>query len=107
MTAERPKKRSEIEAELTERALKDEAFRRALIDDPKGTLQRELNVQFPEVVSISVVEETPTNRYIVLPTRPPSADRELSDAELEAAAGGEGGYSYEDFMCTLDAACQY
>jgi hypothetical protein len=39
-----------------------------------------------------VLEESPTNRYVILPLRPPSGDGELSDEDLEAAAGG----SYTD-----------
>ena len=79
--------RRELEARLVERALKDSAFRRVLIDDPRGTLERELGVRVPEGTSLTVVEETPTRRYLVLPHRAPRGE-ELSDADLDAAAGG-------------------
>jgi hypothetical protein len=81
--------RREMEARLIDRAWKDEAFRRALIEDPKGTIQRELAVKIPERVSLTVLEETPTNRYLVLPPAPSQAGGVLSDAELEAVAGGD------------------
>jgi hypothetical protein len=82
--------RGELEARLLDKALKDPAFRRALIDDPKGTLERELGVPMAEGVSLTVLEETATNRYLVLPPAPAGTAGELSDAQLEAVAGGEG-----------------
>jgi hypothetical protein len=87
MAAQEPPTRHELEAGLIERAAKDEAFRRALVADPRGTLERELGVRMPDGVGLTVIEETPTNRYLVLPAGP-AATGELSDAELEAAAGG-------------------
>ena len=87
MAGQAPKTRREIEAGLIERAAKDEAFRRALVDDPTGTLERELGVEVPAGVTFTVVEESPTHRYLVLPHRPPSGG-ELSDTDLDDAAGG-------------------
>jgi hypothetical protein len=81
--------RRDSEARLIDRAWKDEAFRRALIEDPKGTLERELQVKVPEGVSLTVLEETPTQRYLVLPPAPRQDGGELSDAELEAVAGAD------------------
>jgi hypothetical protein len=104
MAGQAPKTRRELEAELTRRAWQDEAFRRGLVDDPKGTLERELGVRIPAGIALTVIEESPTSRYLVLPPRPPSGDRELSDAELETAAGAGTDYSW----CTsLDENCQY
>jgi hypothetical protein len=47
-----------------------------------------------EGVALTVVEETPTNRYLVLPPRP-AVGGELSDSELESVAGGDA------YCCTL------
>jgi hypothetical protein len=88
MDGQGPRTRREVEAELTRRAWQDEAFRRALLADPSGTLEREWGVRLPEGVGLTVVEETATSRYLVLPPRPPSDDHELSDAKLDGAAGG-------------------
>jgi hypothetical protein len=91
--------RPEMEARLIDKAWKDPAFRRALIEDPNGTLERELGLTVPAGVSLTVLEETPTNRYLVLPPGQTGAVGELSDADLAAVAGGdpasgqtEGGY---------------
>jgi hypothetical protein len=79
---------------VAQRAWKDEAFRRALVENPAGTLERELGVRMTEGVALTVVEETPTNRYLVLPPRP-AVGGELSDSELESVAGGDA------YCCTL------
>src|SRR5688572_6841221 len=94
MTGRAPRKRHEVEAALIERATKDEAFRRALIADPTGTLEREIGAKAPEGFRLTVVEETPTHRYLVLPPRP-AGGGELSDSELESVAGGDA------YACTL------
>jgi hypothetical protein len=71
---------------LVGRAWQDEAFRRALVADPNGTLERDLGVRVPERVALAVVEETPTNRYIVLPPRPPSSDSEAGSWTIRGSA---------------------
>jgi Nitrile hydratase, alpha chain len=80
--------RRELEARLLDKALKDAAFRRALVEDPRGTLERELGVTVPDGVGLTVLQETPTARYLVLPLAPSRGDGMLTDAELEAVAGG-------------------
>jgi hypothetical protein len=89
MAEQEPRTRREIEAGLIERAAKDEAFRRALVADPKGTLERELGVRMPDGVSLAIIEETPTRRYLVLPPAPRRDGGELSDTDLESVAGGD------------------
>ena len=69
------------EKALVEKATNDPAFRAALVADPKGTLESTFGVSLPQGIVISVVEETPTQRYIVLPSA------SLSEAELAEVAG--------------------
>ena len=75
------------EKALVEKATNDPAFRAALVADPKGTLASNFGVSLPEGLAIDILEETPTQRYIVLPST------ELSEHELAdvAGAGGAGG----------------
>jgi hypothetical protein len=81
--------RAEIERRLLQRSLQDDAFRRRLLDDPKGTLEQELGARLPEGVRVRAVEETADTIYLVLPGRVAEVQGgELSDQELEAVAGG-------------------
>jgi hypothetical protein len=85
--------RAEFERGLIQRSLQDETFRRRLLDDPKGTLERELGSALPEGVEVRVVEESADTIYLVLPPGR-SADvqaGELSDRELDTVAGGLSG----------------
>jgi hypothetical protein len=89
MAEHAPRTRRDIEAELIARAAKDAAFRRALLADPTGTLERELGVPLAADFSLTVLEETPTTRYLVLPPAPTGGGGALSDAELGSVAGGD------------------
>jgi hypothetical protein len=89
--------RKRLEAQLIDRAMKDELFREELVRDPKGVFARELGITVPEHINVEVVEERPTTVYLVLPPTPASAGAELSDQELEAVAGG--GWSEDTGEC--------
>jgi hypothetical protein len=86
-----PTSRDDIERQVAERAAHDPEFRRALIADPSGALKRELGVEVPESVTFTVLEESPTQVYLVLPQGVESGYR-LSDEDLEKAAGGDPTY---------------
>lgn len=79
----------DFEAELVMKAIKDEVFRKELIQDPKGVLQRELDkeagVKLPSELEVKVMEQPASTLVIVLPSVPAGA---LTDDELNQVAGG-------------------
>ena len=40
--------RAEMERTLVQRSLEDESFRQKLLDDPRGTVERELGTRLPD-----------------------------------------------------------
>jgi hypothetical protein len=94
--------RKALEAQLIDRAMKDDAFREDLKRDPKGVFARELGISVPEHINVEVVEESPSKVYLVLPQTPVSTGVELSDAELEAVAGGWSSGSTDCGTCGGD-----
>ncbi len=84
--------RQEIEAEIIKKAWEDDKFRQELLANPKATLTKMFNVDFPEELKFEIHEESPTRMHLVLPAKPDmSGSRELSDNDLEAVSGGTGG----------------
>ena len=79
--------REEAYQKLVERSMKDEAFRRKLIADPRAAIAEEIGVTIPANVKIQVHEEAADTLHLVVPP-PVKASGELSDAELESVAGG-------------------
>jgi hypothetical protein len=81
--------RTEIETQIIEQAWKDPAFREALRRDPRAALAEAFGAPLPPGINVTVLEETPTERYLVLPPRPLElADLQVGDAELALAGGG-------------------
>jgi len=79
-----------IQEQVIVRAMKDEAFRQELLSSPKEVLERELGITLPQGVALQIHEDTSTTRHLVLPEQVPTgALFELSDAELEQAAGSQ------------------
>ena len=80
--------RQDIEARIIAKAWKDEAYKQELLTNPKAVIAREFSVQFPQDLTIEVLEENPTSLYLVLPMSPMTMAEELSEEKLEAIAGG-------------------
>jgi len=90
-------KRQQLEQALIEKAMNDEAFRKALIADPKGTIEKGTGMKLPEAFHFRVLEENPQSFYLVLPAKiQPGTEDELSEAELEMVSGGWGGDVWVD-----------
>jgi Nitrile hydratase, alpha chain len=90
--------RQEMERRLIEKSIEDEAFRRRLMEDPKGAVEEELGTRLSEEVRVVAVEETQDTIYLVLPGAPKAGREggELSDLDLESVAGAGWG-DYTDF----------
>ena len=74
-----------LEAKLIARAWQDDAFRQALVNDPKATIEREFGTRIPEGVNVHVHEQSENSLHLVVPQPP---EGELSVEELERVAGG-------------------
>jgi hypothetical protein len=86
--------RSELERTIVQRSMDDEEFRQRLLEDPKGTADREVGIRLPEGIEVRVVEERTDTIYLVLPSSSLVGGEggELSDQELEAVAGGQASW---------------
>jgi len=71
---------------VVERASKDEAFRKTLVDSPKSAIKAETGIDVPEGVDIRFVENEGADLTVVLPD---VESEEISDSDLESVAGGD------------------
>ena len=76
--------RRELEKNIIERA-QDPTFRQTLLADPKTVLNESCNLTIPADIEIRIHEEDANHIHFVLPML--DGD-ELSDADLDAVAGG-------------------
>jgi hypothetical protein len=73
---------------IVTKALKDPAFRKRLVKDPKAVIEQELGIHFPEGVSVQVHENSAAVVHLVLPGAEVAVQQGLSDQDLAAVAGG-------------------
>ncbi len=92
MQEERMKKMQQLIAQ----AWIDEGFKQRLLADPAAVL-KEAGVEIPPGIEVRVAENTDKVFHFVLPVKPPS--KELSDEQLDAAAGGN---TSGDILCRGD-----
>ncbi|QTA85223.1 NHLP leader peptide family RiPP precursor [Desulfonema magnum] len=80
----------EIMEKVITRAWTDDAFKAAVLENPKSVLEREFGYSVPESVQLRAVEETALTRYLVLPeaggepdeSLPPLYEREMSRRDM-------------------------
>jgi hypothetical protein len=88
MAGEAATTRRDLEARIIARAWEDGRYAEELRTNPKAVLERELGRALPDGVEVTVLEETPTSLYLVVPPKPRRAGDEMTDEELDRAAGG-------------------
>jgi hypothetical protein len=92
--------RGDLTAQLITKAMKDEAFRTALLTDPKSAISRELGITIPAGIGVQVHEESTDLLHLVLPPKALPADGRLSDADLDRVAGGNADDWFKRLVCT-------
>jgi hypothetical protein len=80
--------RAELDALLQDRLAADPAFRDQLLADPRGTVSELAGIDLPELVQVTVHEESLTSVHLVVPASTPASSGELSEEDLELVAGG-------------------
>ena len=87
MEATQTSSRRDIETRLIEKCWKDPEFRKQVVSDPKGMLERHIGQKLPGHVKIFIHEEDPSTLHLSIPPAPSNLT-ELSDDDLEKVAGG-------------------
>ena len=72
--------------QIAKRAMEDSEFKAKLLENPR-TVAQEMGIAIPDGLGIKVVEDKPDEINMIVPFN--SASGELSDADLEAVAGGK------------------
>ena len=78
--------RGQIQDLVGKFATENPKYRAALLSNPKGTIEKQLNTTLGSV-NVKAVADTADTVYVVIPYA--AAEGELSDADLERVAGGK------------------
>ena len=79
----------EIRAALVAKATEDDAFRKALMADPKTVVKQEFDIDIPDEIELQVHEDSSDTAHLVLPNV-----STLSEENLSQVAGGKKGQMY-------------
>ncbi|MEM7186886.1 MAG: NHLP leader peptide family RiPP precursor [Bacteroidota bacterium] len=91
--------RASVEAQLIKKAVRDDNFRTALLENPKATIEKEFGMQLPADVEVNIYPEKKNTISIVLPYFE-GANADLQDEELIGEMPCSGILSFAD--CTLE-----
>jgi hypothetical protein len=80
--------RRDLEERINVRAAKDQQFRSDLMGNPHATLKKELGLEIPADIKITVLEESGTQHYIVLPQKHSGAGEPEGTTGLLRILGG-------------------
>ena len=73
----------DMQQHIIEKSALDEAFRQALLADPKATISQELGITIPESMTIKVHESDMQTVHLALPPDP-----NITEEQLEAISAG-------------------
>lgn len=94
----------DIEARVIAQTVRDPVFRARVLAEPRAVFA-EMGLNIPPEIEIQTLEETAEQYYLVLPAGVQAgAGTSLSDAQLEAVAGGGSG-AYPPTGDTLWTGC--
>ena len=85
--------RAELDAMLRDRLASDPDFRDAILADPRAAVSGLVGVEIPDVVTVTVHEESLTDVHVVLPAAARS-EGEIHEDDLELVAGGVCWFDY-------------
>jgi len=63
-------KREHLQNEIIKKAWDDPSFKQALLSNPKETLKKEFNLEIPDNITLTVVEEANDHFYLTIPVSP-------------------------------------
>lgn len=78
--------RADVEKLIHDKLAADPDFREALLSDPRGTVSELVGIDVPDIVTVTVHEESLTDIHLVLPVARPTG--ELAEDDLDLVAGG-------------------
>ena len=79
----------EMQAHVVAKSMQDEAFRKALLADAKGTIEKEFEITLPSHLKLNAIVSPANTMTLVLPhLQTTGADGEMNDEDLESVAGG-------------------
>jgi hypothetical protein len=79
--------RRDLETVLIEKCWKDPEFKKQVVSDPKGMLEKHTGQKLPPQLNIFIHEEDANTLHFSIPPAPANLN-ELSDEDLERVAGG-------------------